>query len=138
MARRFYAELSAHGKTVIEVDGENIELDGEDVEVRLQANEGWAAAQGPNAVVVLSTELTPELIRLGKARDVVRLVQDRRKEMDLQFTDRIDLWLVTESEELRAAIDENRDYIMNETLVDQLESATSGRRHRVGGKRSGR
>lgn len=113
-------ELSTDGKTVIEVEDEQIELDNEDVEVRLQANEGWAAAQGPNAVVVLSTELTPELIRLGKSRDVVRLVQDRRKEMDLQFTDRIDLWLVTDSDELRTAIDENREYIMKETLSVSL------------------
>ncbi len=113
-------ELSTNGKTVIEVEGEQIELDNEDVEVRLQANQGWAAAQGPNAVVVLSTELTPELIRLGKSRDVVRLVQDRRKEMDLQFTDRIDLWLVTEKDELHTAIDENRQYIMKETLSVSL------------------
>ena len=34
-------------------------------------------------VVVLATELTPELIAEGFARDFVRLIQDRRKEMDL-------------------------------------------------------
>ena len=117
---KILAELSANGGTVIEVEGEQIPLDDEDVEVRLKANEGWAAAPGPNAVVVLATELTPELIRLGKARDVVRLIQDRRKEMDLQFTDRIDLWLVTDSDELKSAIEENREYIMNETLATNL------------------
>ncbi|MGI9516881.1 MAG: DUF5915 domain-containing protein, partial [Pirellulaceae bacterium] len=84
------------------------------------AKEGWAAAQGGHCVVVLSTELTPELIREGMARDVIRLVQDRRKEMDLQFTDRIILGLVTDSAELRQAIDENSEYIKSETLAVEL------------------
>lgn len=117
---KILAELTANGSSAIEVEGEAVALDNEDVEVRLQANEGWAAAQSPNAVVVLSTELTPDLIRLGQARDIVRLVQDRRKEMDLQFTDRIDVWLVTKSEELKTAINENRQYIMDETLAISL------------------
>jgi len=57
--------------------------------VRLQAKEGWAAAQGHAVVVVLSTELTDELILEGLARELVRTIQDRRKEMGCQFTDRI-------------------------------------------------
>ena len=43
-------------------------------------------------MVVLSTELTPELIREGLARDVVRLIQERRKELDCQYTDRHPRW----------------------------------------------
>ena len=70
--------------------------------------------------MVLSTELTPELIREGMARDVVRLVQDRRKELDLQFTDRIVLGLVTDSSDLCQAIEENSEYIKNETLAVEL------------------
>ena len=67
--------------------------------------------------MVLSTELTPELVREGLARDMVRLIQDRRKELDCQYTDRIQVGLVTESEELRQAIEENADYICGETLA---------------------
>ena len=114
------AELNSTGKTSIAVEGETIELDSEDIEVRLQANEGWAAAQGSQAVIVLSTELTPELIRSGLARDVNRFIQDRRKDLDLQRTDRIELYLVTESDELKKAIDENREYLMSETLATKL------------------
>ena len=113
-------QLTADGKVTIEAGGQSLELDDEDIEVRLSAKEGWAAAQGSCGVVVLSTELTPELIREGKARDVVRLIQDRRREMDLQFTDRIDIWLVTDSAYLKVAIEENRDYIMHETLATSL------------------
>ena len=78
-----------------------ITLDSDDIQVRLQAKEGWAAAQGHAVVVVLATELTPELIREGLARELVRTIQDRRKEMGCQFTDRIVVGVVTESVELR-------------------------------------
>lgn len=113
-------QLTSKGKVAVSAGGQSLELDDEDIEVRLSAKEGWAAAQGSCGVVVLSTELTPELIREGIARDVVRLIQDRRKELDLQFTDRIDVWLAADSADLKAAIDENRQYIMQETLCTSM------------------
>lgn len=113
-------ELTDKGKSSLVVEGETIELDSEDVEVRLAANEGWAAAQGKQSVIVLATELTPELIRSGIARDVNRQVQERRKSLDLERSDRIQLHLVTQSDELSQAILENKDYLMGETLARQL------------------
>ena len=118
--------LSSSGKAALEVEGETIELTSEDVEVRLKANEGWAASQGTEAVVVLSTELTPELIRGGLARDLVRLIQDYRKERDLERTDRIVLTVQTDSDDLKQAIDENKDYITSETLTAELLDAAAG------------
>ena len=118
------AELEAHGKFKLPVDDETIELDSDDIQVRLQAKDGWAAAQGNSSVVILSTELTDQLIREGMARDVVRLVQDRRKELDLQFTDRIQIWLETENKDLHQAISENSEYITAETLATNLKLET--------------
>ena len=97
-----------------------MELDNEDIQVRLQAKPGWAAAQGPGVVVVLNTELTPTLIREGFANDLVRLVQDRRKEINCQYTDRIEIGVVTDSDELKTAIRENAAYIQTETLANSL------------------
>ena len=51
------------------------------MQVRLQAKPGWAAAQGKACVVVLSTELTPELVAEGLAREFVHAIQSGRKEM---------------------------------------------------------
>ena len=130
-------ELEEHGKIVLDVEGQAAELDSEDVQVRLQAKEGWAAAQGPNCVVVLSTELTPQLVREGLARDLVRLVQDRRKDMDCQYTDRIQIGIVTSSDEVRTAVKENADYIKAETLAVDLAGeplvGVEGVEHTVGG-----
>ncbi len=118
------SELTQNNQVSLVVDGEAIELDQDDVEVRLQANEGWAAAQGPQAVIVLATELTPELIRSGLARDVNRLVQERRKGLDLERSDRIDLYLVADSDELHQAITENAEYLKRETLARILVQET--------------
>ena len=111
------AELEERGNVTLSLPDGPVVLDANDLQVRLQAKEGWAAAQGHCSVVVLSTELSEELVREGLARELVRTIQDRRKDMDCQFTDRIALGIVTESEDLRAAIEQFRDYIMGETLA---------------------
>ena len=71
---------------------------------------------------MLSTELTPELLREGLARDLVRLINDRRKEMNCDFTDRIRLGIVTESDDIRTAVRENKDYICRETLAVEVQT----------------
>src|SRR5262245_52391304 len=117
---KLLAELTASGKVTLDLAGEQVLLDNEDIQVRLQAKPGWAAAQGSNVVVVLATELTVELIAEGLARDVVRLVQDRRKDLGLEFTDRIEIGISGASAELQKAIEQFRDYICGETLAEKL------------------
>ena len=114
------AQLNADGKVRLKVADTEVELDGEDIQVRLQAKPGWAAAQGKKCVVVLATELTPELIREGLARDLVRVIQDRRKELNCNYTDRIEIGVETASAELQQAISENMEYVTNETLTTRL------------------
>jgi isoleucyl-tRNA synthetase len=118
------AELSATGKVVLSIGGEKVELDNEDIQVRLQAKPGWAAAQGSGCVVVLATELTPELLAEGLARDVVRVIQDRRKEIGLDFTDRIEIGIVGASPDLQKAITDNIGHISGETLAVKIVFST--------------
>jgi isoleucyl-tRNA synthetase len=123
-AGKLLSELKSAGKVTLALtDGTSFELDNDDIEVRLQAKPGWAAAQGRGCVVVLATELTPELVAEGLARDVVRLVQDQRKDIACQYTDRIEIGFVTASAELAAAIEQFRDYISHETLASRIVSA---------------
>ena len=114
----------------MKVEDASIGLTRADLQVRLQAKEGWAAAQGKHCVVVLSTELTDALVREGLVRDLVRVIQDQRKELDCAFTDRIRLGILTTSDTLRSAVDEHQDYLLSETLsqslvFDQLPRSTS-------------
>ena len=116
---RLLAQLETDGRITLMLQDGQVTLDADDIQVRLQAKEGWAAAQGHAVVVVLATELTDELIREGLARELVRTIQDRRKEMGCEFTDRIIVSVITDSDELKAAINDFRDYIEGETLVDK-------------------
>ena len=101
-----------------------LELDNEDIEIRLQAREGWAAAQGAGCVVVLNTEVTDELRREGIAKDVIRSIQSQRKELDCEYTQRIEIGIVTEDAEVTKAIQEHQSFIANETLADNLVLGT--------------
>jgi isoleucyl-tRNA synthetase len=114
------AALNADGKVTFMLADGPVSLDSEDVQVRLKAKEGWAAAQGRSCVVVVATELTPELVSEGLAREVMHAVQNCRKEMDCQYTDRIRVAVITASPELHAAICSHQEYIEQETLAVDL------------------
>ncbi len=117
------ANIRDNGKIYLELDGQHIALTGEEVEVRITAKEGYAAANDKGVVVVLATELTPELVREGLARDLVRAIQDRRKEIGCEFTDRIAIGVVSDDAEVRTAIEQFRDYIVGETLADNVAAS---------------
>jgi isoleucyl-tRNA synthetase len=97
-----------------------VTLDADDLQVRLQAKEGWAAAQGRSSVVVLSTELADGLIAEGLAREVIHGVQNQRKEMGCEYTDRIRVVAITPSTELHAALATFKNYVEQETLTIDL------------------
>jgi isoleucyl-tRNA synthetase len=118
---KLLAEMRDHGHIKLSLDGETVELTQEEVEIRLQAKPGWAAANDKGVVVVLATELTAELIEEGLARDLVRVIQDRRKEIACDFTDRIHVGVVTSDPQLQAAVKNFRDYVMAEILADSLK-----------------
>ena len=115
------AELEGNGELTLDLPDGPITLSSDEIQVRLQAKEGWAAAQGRASVVVLATELTEELRREGLARDVVRVVQSERKARDLEYTTRIKLAMITDDEGLRAAIEEYEDFISQETLAEEVQ-----------------
>lgn len=74
-------------------------------------------------LVELDTDITPELKREGLARDVIRQVQQYRKQSGLNVDDRISLSLVTESDELARAIEEHIELIREETLATEVHTS---------------
>jgi isoleucyl-tRNA synthetase len=70
------------------------ELTGEDVELRVKGQGGFAVSRDGAEVVALDLTMTDELRRRGFLRDVVRQVQDLRKNSGLDVSDRIVLHVV--------------------------------------------
>lgn len=73
------------------------------------------------AVVVLDTNITETLQLEGFARDIVRGIQDLRKEKDFNVSDRINLYYNTNNEEIKKAVNSFENYIKEQTLTQNLE-----------------
>ena len=63
----------------------------DEVIVSERPREGWSVVNEQGETVALDLELTPELVRAGVAREVVRLVQEARKNSGFDVSDRIAL-----------------------------------------------
>ena len=121
---------------VVEKDGERWELTADEVLAERRAAAGFAVSEDKGLVVALDAEVTPELEREGLARDLIRHIQQARKELDLQVTDRIDVVYRTEAEKMAAAISEHRGRIAGETLAGSLApgSAADGKEIEIHGQ----
>ena len=91
--------------------------------VRMIDPEGHAVNLG--LVVSLDVVLTDELVAEGRARDVVRAIQQARKDADFMITDRIRVTLAAASPELVAAIEAHSDHIASATLAEHLDLVTA-------------
>jgi isoleucyl-tRNA synthetase len=112
-------KLMAGQSLHLTVDSEEYEILPDEVEVRIQARAGFAVASEGAYLAALVTELTPDLVREGLAREFVRRVQDRRKQADFDISDRIRV-VYSATPNLAEAVSAFRDYIMLETLTIEL------------------
>ncbi len=106
----------------VSVDGTEYGILPEEVEVKANAKSGFAVAEEGAYVAALVTDLTPELVREGLAREFVRRVQDLRKSADLDVSDRVNLF-VEATAGLKSAVEMHKDYITAETLTVDLKFA---------------
>jgi isoleucyl-tRNA synthetase len=83
------AILEAGGVVKVELAGGPVELGPEDVELRVQAQPGYAVSRDGGEVVALDLALDDGLRRRGIAREIVRQLQDLRKTSGLEVSDRI-------------------------------------------------
>ncbi len=73
----------------LEVDGQQIELSAEEILIQTESRGGLAVASDKGITVAVDTKLTPELIREGYARDLVRTINAMRKDAGFALDDRI-------------------------------------------------
>jgi isoleucyl-tRNA synthetase len=109
------------GTASVTVDGQSIDLVTEDVLVTETPRSGWAVASESSETVALDLELTPALRSLGLLRDIVRVVQEARKNACFDVTDRITLrWQVGGSPEPAHAIREHAAELAAEVLATHV------------------
>ena len=119
------AGATARGETFdIDIDGETISLGAEDVLVETSSAEGYACGEDAGFLTALDTTLTPELEREGLAREMIRTVQEARKQAGLAVSDRIVLG-ISGSAGVDEALAEYRAYLMTETLAVEWEVGQS-------------
>ncbi len=118
-AEKTASVLLAGEQIVVQLTGETLSLLPEEVEVRIQAKEGFSVASEGAYVAALVTELTPELVEEGLAREFVRRLQDLRKTADLDIADRIKV-IYTATHGLARAVKSYSTYIKSETLAVEL------------------
>ena len=97
-----------------------LELSSESVLVQRFEKENLKVLNEGALTVALDPEITGELKQEGLVRDILRSVQNLRKDRDLDVTDRIRLFL-NAGDEVREAVEAFKEYLTSETLAESLE-----------------
>jgi isoleucyl-tRNA synthetase len=95
-------------------------LEPDEFELRTRAREGFAVQDGEGFAVALDTDVTPELRLEGVVRDVIRQVNEMRKEAGLEVTDRIRLTFPEGDGDVTEAFRRHGEWIASETLAVEL------------------
>ncbi len=118
--------LSIH----LEVDSQSVELLPNEVEVATQPRKGYSLSEEDGILVAVGTRITDELRKEGLARDIVRRIQNQRKDANFNIAD----WVETYYEagpKLQEVFEAFGEYIAAETLSASLRSAEPPRRAHV-------
>ncbi|MDZ7683441.1 MAG: DUF5915 domain-containing protein [Fodinibius sp.] len=116
-------EITAYEETgSIELDlGDEgiVQLGSDGLEITRTGLEGWSVETEDGLSVALDTEMTPELVKEGLAREFVNRIQNMRKEADFDVVDRITIGFEG-SDKLEDAVESMKDYIKSETLAEEI------------------
>ena len=124
------ADFESAGSLTIDLDGTPFTLLPEFVEIKTQDMPGWLVASEGDITVALDIQISPELRQEGIAREWVNRVQNLRKELQFDLTDRIAI-AYTADTEIQEAVNKYSDYISAEVLANQINSVLNVQDHEV-------
>ena len=106
----------------------------EDVLLCREEKPGLCVATEKDVTVALDMNLTEELKQEGTAREFVNRIQNLRKELGFEVSDRVDIFYSVEDGNTAKALDVFADYVKGETLARQLERVPASETHAEKGK----
>lgn len=112
--------IESNGYERIVVGGDELKITHEDVEILNESREGFAVTGDGEITIALDLVITDDLYNEGLARELVNRIQNFRKEIELDITDRIDVVVKTDSSSIRNAIFDKIEYIKSETLANRI------------------
>ncbi len=118
MAAARSGEVTFHGDGSVELGGQVLAAD--EVVIQATPRPGTAVASDDGLVVVIDTELTPELRVEGDARELQRAIQDLRRDAELALDDRIELWV----DGLAVSLAPHLERVAGETLADAVQAGS--------------
>jgi isoleucyl-tRNA synthetase len=126
-AGELHALIRSTGSATLEA-GElgTVSITAEDVVVTETPREGWAVASEAGESVALDLTITDELRRAGLAREVVRGVQEARKNAGFEISDRISLWWSSDDAEVIQMWADHATEIAGEVLATQVTCGAGG------------
>jgi isoleucyl-tRNA synthetase len=114
-------ELEGHDRYVLTVDGQTVELTRAELSLEYRPEPGAAVGFDEVCIIVLDTEVTPELRMEGYVRELVHHIQQLRKEAGYEVSDRIELYLDADPE-LTRAVTAHQAHVQGETLAVALHT----------------
>ncbi len=114
------AKLEQGSVEVMLAEGQPALIEREDVEIYSEDIPGWTVANEGSLTVALDIQVTPELRQEGVAREVVKRIQNLRKESGFDITDRIRI-TIQHHEQTDEALEKFKDYICTQVLADSLD-----------------
>ena len=117
-------KIESGSSIIVDIDGDELVLEPTDIEIVSEDIEGWLVASEKEITVALDITLNERLINEGICRELVNKIQTLRKDSGLQVTDKIIL-KIQKDNIIEKAIFENQNYILNETLAENLEFVDS-------------
>ena len=113
-------KLEKEGEISVEINKKSTTLSLDDVIITSQDIEGWLVANANGITVALDVTITSSLKNEGIARELVNRIQNLRKDSGFEVTDKVEVTL-KEDENLKPAVEENLEYIKEETLTEILQ-----------------
>ena len=112
------------GEAVLTSQDKTYPITKEMVEFKEIPPENLSLAEFSRGSVYVDATLTPELQTEGYAREIIRRIQDMRKELDLKVEDKIKASVDIENKTILDMVQSQRSYIAGEVRASELEMGT--------------